>query len=140
MRWLCSLWLTPIALTIWAACSTDRPDCGCVVQQGVERRSVACGQSACIAGRLESCTETAEIIERGACSTGAVPSGEPDAGTTPAMPSDPNSGACLQLTSFCSTSCNSPAATAADCQATASAGNDDACQQWSLASAVLCRP
>jgi hypothetical protein len=141
MRWLCTRSLS-VAITLGAvlACSTGKPDCGCLVQQGAERRSIACGQSACVAGRLESCSETAEIFERGACTSPSPKPEAADAGTTPDEPSRPADDGCLELSNYCSSSCRAPAATAADCLATANAGNGDACRQWSLASAVLCRP
>jgi hypothetical protein len=135
--------LSPSLLLIGLApaCSADESDCSCSVETAAERRALSCGASVCIDGVLLACVNQAEIVERGACTTPAASDqgddAEPSApGDTPAT----TDTGCDDLQSYCSTSCRSPAATAADCQATAARQDGDACRQWSLASGVLCRP
>lgn len=139
-----SLGIGSLALALFGGalgCSTTKADCACVVEKGNERRSVACGQSACVAGTLEICGETGQIVERGACSAAPPSTDQPDTGgssaTAPGVPPDHS---CDDLLSFCSSSCNSPTAASTDCQNTASSGDSAACAQWQQTSGVLCRP
>ncbi len=136
--WLCSVALA-VALAASLGCSTAQPDCGCVVERGAERKSLACGQSACIAGRVESCSKKAEIIEGSTCSA-STPNDETDAGTSTSGPNPTEQQACSDLLTFCNSSCASPPATSTDCQNTANAGDEAACERWQLANGVLCHP
>jgi len=119
-------------------CGT-KPDCGCVVEKGNERRSVACGQSACVAGTLEICGETGQIVERGSCNAAPPATDQPETGGSTASSSPPDHS-CDDLLTFCSSSCNSPTSASTDCQNTASSGDNNACAQWQQTSGVLCRP
>ncbi len=141
MRWLCAPLLSLLAAWVaTAGCSTANPDCGCVVERGAERRNLACGQSACVAGRIESCDKTGQIAERGSCSSTANNVDEPDAGTPTTDPNPTPDQRCQDLLGYCNASCTSPAAVSTDCQTTAIAGDADACQQWPLVNGVLCHP
>jgi hypothetical protein len=138
MRWS---WNAPwLVLACWLpACSTDHDDCSCSITTAMERRSLSCGTSACVDGVRLACVNQAEIMQRGACSAAPTDSSAP---AQPA-PDDSSTGidtGCSDLQSYCDGNCRSPAATSADCQATAAAQNNDACRQWLLASAVLCHP
>lgn len=134
-RWL-TLWLGALA----PACSTHPDDCSCSIEVATERRSLACGASACVDGVLLACVNQAEIAQRGACSPGK-PSVSMD---QPSMPdteqTTPPDTSCAELATYCGSSCRSPASASADCQATASAQDADACRQWLLVNGVLCRP
>jgi hypothetical protein len=137
MRWLpaASLWLSCSLF----GCSTNHGDCSCNVDTATDRRALACGTSACIAGVLFVCVNQAEIVQRGTC-TAPAPS---DSNDMPAGPSSATPGTdtgCSDLQSYCTSSCQSPATTAADCQATAAAQDGDACRQWLVTSGALCRP
>jgi hypothetical protein len=141
MRWH-SAWSSAAiaALALGLGCGTAQPDCGCVVQKGAERRSLACGQSACVAGSLENCSETGQIVERGACNNAPPSMDETDAGTATGSPSNTPDHSCDDLLSYCNSSCHSPTSASTDCQNTASSGDSAACQQWQQTNGVLCRP
>jgi hypothetical protein len=142
---MCTPRLLLLALSSAAlACSAADDDCRCLVQSGAERRAIACGEAACVGDRNVSCADRDQIVERGQClaSPGrALAPNEPQ--RPPANGAQPAAGdaqSCEQLLGYCGASCTAPAATAADCQATASAGGLQACRDWPLANGVLCRP
>jgi len=121
-------------------CSTTKADCGCLVEKGNERRSVACGQSACVVGTLEICSETGQIVERGSCNAAPPATDQPETGGSTAAPNGPPDQSCSDLLAFCTSSCNSPASASTDCQTTASSGDNAACAQWQQTSGIVCRP
>jgi hypothetical protein len=87
-----------------------------------------------------SCADRDQIVERGQCLTSPTAPSEaapPPADSAPESRGEPS---CEQLLAYCRASCTAPAATAADCQAAASAGDLEACRGWPLANGVLCRP
>lgn len=130
-----------VALGTLGACGTKEPDCGCSAQVGSERRVLACGESACVANILQYCEKSAQIIERGACSITSNGGSAAQGGSVgSAPPDDPAPHACDDLRIYCSSSCSSPPAPSTDCQTTASAGDDDACQRWPLTNGILCHP
>ncbi len=109
-----------------AACSSSSTTCICDVALGSERRVLACGQSACLAGVTVSCIQKDTSVQRGACT---------------APPTNADFGAsCQDLQSFCELSCAAPASALADCLATASAGDPAACEGWVIGSGVACHP
>ena len=121
-------------------CSSNKSDCACLVERGNERRSVVCGQSACVAGTLEICSETGQIVERGACNPAPPSTEQPDTGGSGGSSCAAPDHSCDDLLSFCNSSCNSPTTASTDCQNTASSGDSAACQQWQQTNAVVCRP
>ena len=139
MRSLGARLLAVIAtLASLASCSSEQPDCSCVVEASTERRTLACGTTACIDGNRVSCTDQDEIADRGACSVAATPGADDEPVVAePAMPPDTS---CADLYGYCGANCSAPATVSADCLVTAAAGDADACRQWPLASGVLCRP
>lgn len=141
MRSLCAAVVLNTALCALVACGTREPDCGCTVQVGSERRTIGCGESACIASSLQYCQNAAEIVDRGACSVTSNGGQSNQAGTSSTAPPDmPEPHACDDLLTYCSTSCSSPPTASADCQATAGLGDDDACERWLLTNGILCHP
>jgi hypothetical protein len=123
------------------ACGSADDGCRCLVEIGVERRALACGEAACVGERNLSCADRDQIVERGQCLTSPTAPSETEAppagGAQPGSRGEPS---CEQLLAYCTSSCTAPAATAADCQAAASAGDLEACRGWPLANGVLCRP
>jgi len=140
MRSLRSGVVLAFALLGVGGCETAEPDCGCVVQVGSERRTLACGERACVAQILRSCDDDGQISERGACN---VMNGSPvaQAGTAPIdTPPATTTYYCDELRTYCTSNCTSPPNPSADCQATASAGDEQACQRWTLTNGILCHP
>ena len=137
----CLLLALPSALL---ACSAAADDCRCLVESGAERRALACGEAACVGDRNVSCADRDQLVERGPCvsSPGVAPPGlaTPAPNDIERPPASADAQSCEQLLSYCTGSCTAPAAAAADCQATASAGDLEACRDWPLANGVLCRP
>jgi hypothetical protein len=122
-----------------AACSSSSTTCICDVALGSERRVLACGQSACLAGVTVSCIQKDTSVQRGACT--APPTPPPSDSATTAPPTNADFGAsCQDLQSFCELSCAAPASALADCLATASAGDPAACEGWVIGSGVACHP
>jgi hypothetical protein len=121
-------------------CETAGPDCGCTVQVGSERRTLGCGERACVAGTLQVCDEDAEISEHGACTAnnGAPTAQAGSASIAPPTPVVTHD--CDALRTYCNGSCTSPPNPSADCQTTASAGDEQACQRWPLTNGILCHP
>ena len=66
-----------------------------------------------------------------------IPFGVPDAGDS--FASAPGA-ACQDLAFYCGSQCTRPATAAADCEATAGAGDDTRCAAWSVINGLLCRP
>jgi len=119
------------------ACSSTKDTCSCVVELGNERRTLACGDNACISGMTVSCVDDERTLERGSCSAAPAASGAPtESPTSPAAPDD----SCANLQVFCDASCLGPATVAADCTATASAGDAPSCAAWQLVNGALCQP
>jgi hypothetical protein len=118
------------------ACTSSTSDCTCVVEYNGERRTLACGETACIGGVVTACGDQNKTVQHGSCSE---PPPNVDAGVPPEAEPPPDHS-CDDLRTFCNTSCNNPVSVAADCQATASNGDPQACAAWQSANGVLCKP
>jgi hypothetical protein len=119
-------------------CARSNDTCTCVVDNSGERRTLACGETSCIAGLLVACVDEESTAVRGSCTGTSAPPPPPitlDAGVI--LPPDTS---CDDLRIFCSTNCSTPATVAADCQTTASTGDPPTCASWQLTSRLLCRP
>ncbi len=127
------------------ACSAADDDCRCLLEADAGRRAIACGETACVGDRNVSCADRDQLVERGPCPAGpGLGTATPDQTERPpangAQPTTTAGQSCEQLLSYCAANCTAPAASASDCQATASAGDLVACADWPLAYGVLCRP
>jgi hypothetical protein len=123
-------------VAVFGACSASNTDCTCSFDNGGQHRTLACGEHACVGGVSASCAAKNQLIFGGDCV--APPEMLEDAGTVSEEP--PVDPSCENLLLFCSTSCNAPPATAADCLTTASSGDPELCAQWSIANGALCSP
>ncbi|WP_394828076.1 hypothetical protein [Pendulispora albinea] len=139
-------WLTLLAWISWSAgpatlgaCTSSNTDCTCTAEYAGQRRTLACGETACVGGTTVTCGDKDQLALGGACTVTAPPPEGPgfDAGGNPTPPPDRS---CDDLRTYCSTSCTNPASVSADCQATASAGNPESCATWTLTNGVVCRP
>jgi hypothetical protein len=124
-------------LAVCGACSSSRTDCTCSVDNGGQHRTLACGEHACVGGLNASCAAKDELVRGGDCV--APPDTSEDGGAVTEEP-PPVDTSCDALLTFCGTSCNAPAAVAADCLTTGSSGDPDLCAQWSVANGALCSP
>ncbi|WP_394850000.1 hypothetical protein LZC95_21395 [Pendulispora brunnea] len=126
-------------MTMLGACSSSNTDCTCAAEYNGQRRTLACGETACVGGVTIACGEKSQIVQGGACTVTSPPPESPgfDAGGNPNPTPDRS---CDDLRTYCSTSCSSPASVAADCLATASAGDPPSCATWPLTNGVVCRP
>lgn len=127
-----------VSLLACLSCEDADVDCTCRVELADERRTLACGESACIAETQVTCTEDGTSVPGGVCAK------DPDPAPS-ALPPDPGPAPtpdtrCEDLLRFCETSCPSPAATALECRSAALSGAPEACAAWSLGSGVLCHP
>jgi hypothetical protein len=118
-------------------CTSSTSDCTCVVEYNGERRTLACGETACVGGVVTACGDQNKAVQHGACSE---PSPNLDAGAPGSDAEAPPDHSCDDLRTFCSASCNSPASVAADCQATATSGDPQTCAAWQSSNGVVCRP
>src|SRR5262245_13590616 len=127
MRWAArTCWLAVLGwLLIQAGCSSSNTTCTCTVQNGGMRRTIACGDSACIDGTTTVCTEQGKTVLRDACSAPPTAS-EVDSGGPMPVEDAGSRHFCDDLSSFCDTSCGTPASAAADCRATATSGDEAA--------------
>jgi hypothetical protein len=131
--------LVTAALAAGSGACRSSTDCTCTVERGGERRVLACGENACVGGVTLACGDDEQVLQRGACTEEnppPPPSTSPDSGGTP----PPVDTSCDDLRTFCSSSCNRPASTAADCVSVANAGDPQACASWRATSSVVCRP
>lgn len=126
-----------VALAI--ACKGSTTDCNCPVEQNGERRTLACGETACVGGVTVACGGDQTVATRGACTEQQTPPPPPAGGDAGGTPPPPDTS-CDDLRAFCTSSCNAPAGAASDCLSTASAGDPTACKNWQSANSVLCRP
>ncbi len=111
-----------------AACSSSRTECTCEVEFSGERRTVACGERACVGGTSVVCADQNVSVQRGTCTAPPASSG---GDMTPGGPTNPGiDPSCGDLSTFCETSCGTPASVSSDCEATASAGDPAACAEW----------
>jgi hypothetical protein len=147
-RWMRSasaallLFAVGLAAGEWG-CRGSNTDCTCVVENNGQRRTLVCGESACVGETTVTCAEAETAVFQGACTIAPAP-GPPDSG---APINDPDAGtytepdrACADLLAFCNTSCRTPASASADCLTTATASDSTACSQWALTNGVLCHP
>jgi hypothetical protein len=126
-----------VACLIWIACTSSTSDCTCVVEYNGERRTLACGETACVGGVVTACGDQNKTVQHGACTSEPPPDVDSGASSSGAPPPDHS---CDDLRNFCIASCNNPASVAADCQSTANAGDPQACAAWQSSNAVLCKP
>src|SRR5206468_10326511 len=73
------------------ACRASTTDCNCPVEQNGERRTLACGETACVGGVTVACGSDQAVVSRGACTEQQTPPPPPaggDAGDTPPPPPD----------------------------------------------------
>ena len=125
-------------VAILSCCSSPTSDCTCLVDNNGERRTLACGETACVGGTSIACVDKEKVVLQGGCIVvlpPPEPEGTPDSGAPP--PPDPS---CDDLRAFCNSSCNNPASVAADCQSVASAGNPQSCASWQSTNSALCKP
>ncbi|HTQ04563.1 MAG TPA: hypothetical protein VMI54_11935 [Polyangiaceae bacterium] len=125
-------------LGAFGACSSSRTDCTCSFDNDGQHRTLACGERACVGGVNASCAAKDEIVRGGDCVAPPDDTDSDAGGVTEEPP--PASTACDDLSTFCSTSCNSPASVATDCLTTASSDDPNACADWSVANGALCSP
>jgi hypothetical protein len=130
--------LAVVSVAVVGCTSSSSDDCTCVVELNGDRRTLACGQTACVGAAVVICAEQDKSDLRGPCTQPPPPeppgSGSPDAGTGPPDTS------CDDLSTFCATSCSRPASVSADCQTTASAGDPPSCAAWQTTNGLLCMP
>ena len=123
---------------VFVGCSSSHTDCTCSFDNDGQHRTLACGEHACVGGVNASCAAKDELVRGGDC-VAPPDQSDSDAGSVTEEP-PPASTACDDLSTFCSTSCNSPASVANDCLTTASTGDPDLCSDWSVANGALCSP
>jgi hypothetical protein len=132
-----------LGFAIWflgpAACSSPDTDCTCAVENNGQRRTIVCGESACVGGTTLTCTDRNQSVKRSACVAPAAGRGFDAGATTPGQNPTPDHS-CDDLLTFCNTNCGSPASVSADCLTTASSGDPAACAAWQLSNGVLCHP
>jgi hypothetical protein len=133
---VCALYVEGLAAMV-TGCGSSATDCTCSVRVGSEPRALACGETACINGTSVSCIRKDESVQRGACTT-PPPSSPPDAGAMP--PDFEPDRRCDELLTFCNVGCQAPASAAAECQATASTGDANACDTFRFTRGITCRP
>jgi len=121
------------------ACTKHDADCTCNVENNGEARTLVCGETRCVGGTTLTCGEKDKGIRGGPCN-GSVEPPDPDAGAPGGEPTPEPDHSCDDLLSFCNSSCSNPPSVSADCQATASAGDPQACSVWQFANGVACRP
>src|SRR4051812_30279926 len=132
--------LALVVVTSVACSSTSNDACTCVVEQSGERRTLACGEAACVGGVVMTCAEQNKTAQRGACADTvetSEPAEPPSSDAESAVPPDPS---CDNLRAYCMSSCSNPASVSADCQSTASSGDPRACVAWQLTNGLLCIP
>jgi hypothetical protein len=129
--------LVAALVAVAGACSSSDTDCICSADNGGQHRTLACGERACVGGVSASCAAKDQLVRGGDCVV--PPETSEDGGTVTEEP-PPVDTSCDDLLTFCSTSCNAPAAVAADCLSTGSSGDPNLCAQWSVANGALCSP
>jgi hypothetical protein len=125
-------------VAILSCSSSSTSTCTCAVANNGERRSLVCGETACVGGTTYVCTDNQQIVTQGACIVVTPPPDtQPGQDASAPPPPDPS---CDNLRSFCNSSCNNPASVAADCQSVASAGDPGSCTSWQSTNSALCKP
>jgi hypothetical protein len=120
--------------------SSHHTDCTCLVDINGARRTLVCGETACVGGVTASCIDEDSSVERGACTPALAASPEVDAGVAEEQPDAGPDRSCDDLLTYCNTNCSGPASAATDCLTSASTGDAAACAAWPLERGLLCHP
>lgn len=134
--WIAVVLVVPFAAGGACSSTSNEPsDCTCTV--GASK--FACATTDCIDGELWACSSTAQLDDRGTCTTNdAGSAGGSDSGSAPGDDAAPPDTSCSDLATFCDTHCQSNATAYADCTRTAQQNDALACSTWQASSSSSC--